>query len=503
MANYNSTEGSPSSSTTSFKNPYDDDDSEKDIEAGYTETTELFVAGVDDHITPNGNVITEAGEVVIIPSDSDDEGSKEAAKNIFKDPDVAAYYRDLYDQVQYECRHAFDPDFEWTAAEEAQVKWKIEIKVCLWACIMFSALQLDRGNITQALSDTFLQDLGLTTNDYNLGQTLFHIAFLTAELPSQLVSKRMGPDRWIPLQITLWSLVSVYQCRLSGRFDFLLTRVLLGVLEGGFIPDIVLWLSYFYTSKELPVRLSFFWSAMTITQIVASLLAFGILHLGGTWGWAGWRWLFFLEGGYSLLIGFIAFFNMPPSPVETRSWYRPEGWFTHREEKIVVNRVLRDDPSKGDMHNREAIDLKLLWQSLMDFDIWPLYLIGLISYIPTSTISSYLTIVLKDLGFNTFNTNLLTIPPSVFHIIILLIQTWITERFDERSLICTLQPLWLLPCFAVLIWWRDAMVSPWQTYFVLVILLSTPYIHAILVGWCSKNSNTVRSRTISASLYSK
>lgn len=133
----------------------------------------------------------------------------------------------------YEGFHRWDPDFEWEEHEEKKIVRKIDLRVATFACVTFFALQLDRGNIVQALSGNLLDELHMNTNDYNTGQTIFYICFLFAELPSQLISKKLGPDRWIPIQMLCWSLVASMQAFLSGRSSFFACRALLGIFEGG------------------------------------------------------------------------------------------------------------------------------------------------------------------------------------------------------------------------------------------------------------------------------
>ena len=38
--------------------------------------------------------------------------------NIFSDPEIKAYYLDVYEKAKYECRHVFDADFQWSKEEE-------------------------------------------------------------------------------------------------------------------------------------------------------------------------------------------------------------------------------------------------------------------------------------------------------------------------------------------------------------------------------------------------
>lgn len=70
---------------------------------------------------------------------------------------------------------------------------------------------------------------------------------------------------------------------------------------------------------------------MSISDTIAAFLAFGLLHLRGVQSYAGWRWLFLIEGLLTLVVGLAAFVLMPPSPTQTASRLRgKKGWFTER-----------------------------------------------------------------------------------------------------------------------------------------------------------------------------
>ncbi|KAF9260870.1 MFS general substrate transporter [Marasmius fiardii PR-910] len=419
----------------------------------------------------------------------------------FSDPKIADYWRNVYEDAKYEGRHRFDPNFTWSASEELRMRRKVDLRVITWCWLMFFALDLNRKNINRAITDDMLPELGMNTNDYNYGQTIFLVSFLAAELPSGLISKKLGPDVWIPFIIVSWSIISASQAGLKSKTGYYVCRCLLGLFMGGFIPDTVLYITYWYKSKELAIRLAWFWTVLSTSQIVGSLAAAGILQMRGILGWSGWQWLFLIEGCITTCIGILSWVLMAPGPCQTASRFRGEnGWFTEYEEKILVNRILRDDPSKGDMHNRQGVNLERLWKTIKDYDLWPLYLLGLTVYIPPSPPANYLSYILRQLGFSTFEANLLTIPSQFMYGVNLLIISKVSEYFNERAIVSSLSNVWILPWLVALVVMGER-ASPWVRYALLTGLLSYPYCHAILVSWNSRNSNTVRTRAISAALY--
>ena len=189
---------------------------------------------------------------------------------------------------------------------------------------------------------------------------------------------------------------------MTNRTGFYITRALIGACEGGFIPGCILLATYFYKSRELGSRLAIFWACLNVARILSSLLAAGILKMRGTAGRPGWFWLFLLEGVFTFCLGLISLLYLPQSAVQTNSVLHPRSWYTEREESIMINRLLRDDPAKGLTAVKEPATWKDVKDAWGDKSMWGLYMVGLVGYIAATPVQGYLSLTLRRLGFSVF-----------------------------------------------------------------------------------------------------
>lgn len=141
---------------------------------------------------------------------------------------------------------------------------------------------------------------------------------------------------------------------------------MIGLTEGGVIPATLIYLGSFYRSTELATRLAWFWGVQTIASAVSGLMASGLLQLQGIGGLEGWKWLFIVDGIITVVIAVLTLLVLLllqafklSEPLSFSSFYLPRNstrtnggirgwkpWFTEREIRIAVTRIVLDDPSK-------------------------------------------------------------------------------------------------------------------------------------------------------------
>ena len=124
------------------------------------------------------------------------------------------------------------------------------------------------------------------------------------------------------------------------------------------------------------------------------------------------------------------------------------------------------------MHNRQALTFKELIRQLGDYDLYPLYLIGLLFGVPGYPVSNYLSLAYRSLGFNVTTTNLLGIVGAVSSFITLMVVTAVSELVDNRSFVSMAEDLWMLPCFIALVIKKDP--NGWDYFGMATTLLSYP-----------------------------
>lgn len=327
------------------------------------------------------------------------------------------------------------------------------------------------------------------------------VCFLLAEFPVQLLIKRYGFKRVLPLMMMCWGTVSWGQAFMVNKTGYYITRALIGLFEGGFIPGTILFATYFYKTAELSVRLACFWATLNIARVISSFLAVGILKMRGIADKPGWFWLFLLEGLLTFVIGLTSYLYLPHSPTQTKGPLWRKSWYTQREEVIMINRILRDDPAKGLTAIEEPATFRDVIDTWKDSSTWGLYFIGLAAYIPQAPVSGYLTLTLKDaLGFSTFDANMLSIPYAILQIILMLALAYSSNYFMERTWHCFFGEFWSLPLLAALIGLPPGGHG-WVRYTLTTMISGYPYFHPIVSAWISENTFDVKKRAITAATY--
>jgi hypothetical protein len=221
-----------------------------------------------------------------------------------------------------------------------------------------------------------------------------------------MILYRVGPGKWLTLQLFLFGTVSTFQAFMSNYASFIATRFLLGVSESGFIPGGLWTISTWYTRKETAKRVMIFYFGNQIGQACAKLLAYGILHMRGVDGKSGWFYLFVLMGSFTLGGAFVYGFFLPdsfrnPSPTFLPRWKM----FTEREIHILRGRVLLDDPAKG--MKKKSIGLGAFRKLFSSWRMWVHFGITLANNGPQRAFDTYAPTIVSSFGFGGLSANAL------------------------------------------------------------------------------------------------
>ncbi|KAG8733234.1 hypothetical protein FRC11_007731 [Ceratobasidium sp. 423] len=175
------------------------------------------------------------------------------------------------------------PKVPWSEEEEKRLirklDWRILPVVITLYLANFSFNLFSRTNVGNARVAGLEKDIGLVGYQYNIGLSIFYITYALSEVPSNLLLKRIGADKWIPILVTGFGLVCFCTTFIKNFAGFMVIRALLGLWEGGMMPGVAFYLSTYYKRHELVFRIGIFVSASSLSGAFGGLLASGLLKI--------------------------------------------------------------------------------------------------------------------------------------------------------------------------------------------------------------------------------
>lgn len=228
------------------------------------------------------------------------------------------------------------------SAIEQQVVRKLFRRLIPFLFVLFVFSFLDRINIGFA-GLTMGKDLGLSATMFGLAATLFYVTYVIFGIPSNIMLGIVGARRWIAIIMVLWGIASTCTLFATGPDSLYVLRMIVGITEAGFLPGILLYLTWWFPAWYRARANALFMIAMPVTMMLGSAVSGYILALDGVMNLKGWQWLFLLEGMPSVLLGIVVWRWLDDKPADAR-------WLTAQEKTALEAMLARDSKAAANVH---------------------------------------------------------------------------------------------------------------------------------------------------------
>jgi sugar phosphate permease len=306
---------------------------------------------------------------------------------------------------------------EKSAVEKATMR-QVALRIVPFLMLCYFIAYVDRVNAGFAALQ-MNKDLGLSQAMFGLGGSLFFIAYILFEIPSNLALQKLGARLWIARIMITWGIVGALAAFAVGPYTYYLGRFLLGAAEAGFFPGVILYLTYWFPKEYRGRIVATFMVAIPISSLLGSPISAALLGTDGWLGLRGWQWLFILEALPAVLLGALVFFILPNRPNNAK-WLSPE-------QRDWLNARLQSE-----QHEARAVPHMSVFQILKNKYVLALAVVYAGSSATSNALSLWQPQILKSFGLTTMQTGLMNGIPFAIASITMVLWGRRADRTGER-----------------------------------------------------------------------